>query len=122
MFKKSITYTDFDGQKRTESFYFNLTKAELTEMSLEKREGLDVYIKNIVEAKDQGEMVRIFKKIILMAYGEKSDDGKKFIKKRNGQLLADDFVQSAAYDALFTELASNDKAAAEFFNGIIPKE
>lgn len=40
MLEKVITYTDYDGNERKEKFYFNLTKAELTEMELSMREGL----------------------------------------------------------------------------------
>ena len=122
MLKKTVKYIDFDGNERTEDLYFNLTQTELTEMSVMKDEGLDVYIKRIIESKDSREILETFKTIILMAYGEKSEDGKSFRKKKNGIRLADDFEQTAAYDALFVELATDEKAAADFFNGIIPKQ
>ena len=122
MLKKTVKYVDFDGNERTEDLYFNLTQTELTEMSVMKNEGLDVYIKKIIESKDSKEILDTFQTIILMAYGEKSEDGKAFRKKKNGVRLADEFEQTAAYDALFVELATNEKSAAEFFNGIIPKQ
>ena len=32
MLKKTITYTDYNGVRRTEDFWFNLSKAEIMEM------------------------------------------------------------------------------------------
>lgn len=121
MIKKSITYTDFDDNERTEDFYFNLSKSELTEMDFSQAGGMDKMIKAIVNAQDTKRIIELFKDIILKSYGEKSLDGKQFIKIKDGHKLADDFAQTAAYDALFMELATDDKAAAEFINGIIPK-
>lgn len=122
MLKKTIKYTDFDGKERVEDFYFNLTQIELTKMSVSKDEGLETYIRKIIESKNMKEIFDIFQEIILMAYGEKSEDGKRFVKKKNGVRLADEFADSAAFEALFVELASDEKVAAEFFQGIIPNE
>lgn len=121
MIKKTITYTDFDDVERTEDFYFNLTKSELMELDLMASGGMARMINNIIAAQDTKRIVEIFKDIILKSYGEKSLDGKHFIKVRDGHRLADDFAQTGAYDALFMELATNDKAATEFINGVIPK-
>lgn len=38
MFKQSITYTDYDGAERTENFYFNLTKADLSNRTNQARQ------------------------------------------------------------------------------------
>lgn len=122
MYKRSITYTDFDGNQRTETFYFNLSKAELTEMALSTEGGLDVYIQKVVESRNSAEIIRIFKELILKAYGEKSDDGRRFIKHRNGVRLADEFAETEAYSTLFMELATDENRAVEFFNNIIPQE
>ena len=121
MIKKTITYEDFDEVERTEDFYFNLSKSELMEMDFSQTGGMDKMIKAIVNAQDTKRIIELFKEIILKAYGEKSLDGKQFIKVRDGHRLSDDFAQTAAYDALFMELATDDKAAAEFISGIIPK-
>ena len=40
MLKKTITYTDFDDNERTEDFYFHLSKAEIAEMELSENGGL----------------------------------------------------------------------------------
>lgn len=119
MLPKKITYTDYNGEKRTETFYFNLNKAELMEMELGTAGGLGEMITKIVEAKDTPSIVKMFKEIILKSYGEKSADGKRFIKSEE---LSAEFAQTEAYSELFMELASDDKAAADFINGVLPEE
>lgn len=117
MLKKSITYIDYDGNQRTEDFYFNLNKAELTEMELSHDGGLVKMIEKIVAEKNAKRIVEIFKDLILKAYGEKSPDGKRFIKNTE---VRDSFAQTEAYSELFMELATNAEAAAAFVNGITP--
>lgn len=117
MLKKSITYTDYNGTVRTEDFYFNLTKAEIAELELGTTGGLTEMIKRIVAANDMPTIISIFKKLILQAYGEKSPDGKRFVKSEE---LSTAFSQTEAYSELFMELATNDVAANAFFEGIIP--
>lgn len=122
MLKKTIKYTDFNGVDMEENFYFNISKAELTELQLKTPGGYGAYIEKIVAAKDVPTLARLFKELILMSYGEKSDDGKRFVKVTpDGHRLADDFVQTEAYSELYMELVTDDKAAAAFVNGIIPQ-
>jgi len=117
MLKKTISYTDYDGNLRTEDFYFNLTKAEVTEMELSAEGGLSKMLEKIVASQDSKRIMEIFKDIILKAYGEKSPDGKRFIKN---QELREGFAQTEAYSELFMELATNTDAASSFINGIVP--
>lgn len=119
MLKKTITYTDYNGVERTEDFYFNLKKSEIMEMEMSTDGGLSEMIKKIVATKDIPSLMSIFKKFILKAYGEKSPDGKRFIKSEE---LSESFEQTEAYSELFMELATSDKAAAEFINGLIPPD
>lgn len=122
MYTKKITYTDYDGNERTETYYFNLNKAELTEMEMSSEGGLSKMIQKIVDEKETTKIVAIFKDIILKSYGEKSADGKHFLKRAaDGHRLADDFAQTEAYSELFMELATDQDAASEFINNIIPK-
>lgn len=118
MLKKTITYTDYDGNERTEDFYFNLSKAEIAEMELSAEGGLAKTIEKIVAAQDNKKIVEIFKDLILKAYGEKSVDGKRFIKNDE---LREGFSQTEAYSELFIELATNADASTAFVNGIIPQ-
>lgn len=119
MLKKTISYTDYDGNERTEDFYFNLTKAELLEMALSTAGGLDKYIQKIAQTQDTVKLIELFKDIIIRSYGVKSDDGKRFIKNKE---VTEEFIQTEAYSDLFMSLATDDNAAADFINGIIPKE
>lgn len=117
MLKKTFTYTDYNGVERTEDHYFNLSKAELMEMELSTTGGLAEMINKIVAAQDAPAIVRVFKELVLKAYGQKSADGRRFIKSKE---LADEFSQTEAYSQLFMELATDSDAAAKFVNGIVP--
>lgn len=121
MFKKTITYEDYNGVSRTEDFYFNLSRAEAAEMEMSIDGGLSERINKLIAAKDAPSIIKIFKDLILDSYGEKSPDGKRFIKiDENGRKLANNFAQTEAYSILFMELATNAEAAAEFVNCIAP--
>jgi hypothetical protein len=117
MLKKTITYTDYNGSERTEDFYFNLSKAEVMEMEMSTAGGLAETIQKIVAAQDAPAIIKIFKELVLKAYGEKSPDGKRFIKSDE---ISTAFSQTEAYSQLFMELATDADAAAKFVNGIIP--
>lgn len=117
MLKKTITYTDFNGNERTEDYLFNLTKAELLEMELSTSGGMTQMIDRIIAAQDWPAVTKVFKDLILKAYGEKSPDGKRFIKSKE---LSDAFSQTEAYSQLFMELTLNPEAASEFVNGLVP--
>lgn len=119
MLKKTISYEDYNGVTRKEDFYFNLSKAELMEMEFGQVGGLSVMLQKIIDAKDTKQIIETFKKLILKAYGIKSDDGRRFIKSEE---ISKEFEQTEAYSILYMELATNDTAAADFVNGIIPKD
>jgi len=123
MLTKTIKYTDYNGVEREEQFLFNLSKAELMEMELGTIGGLGDMIRNIIAAQDTPQIIKIFKELVLKAYGEKSADGKRFIKvDENGTPLSLAFSQTEAYSNLFMELATDDVAAAKFVRGIIPAD
>lgn len=119
MLKKTITYTDFNDNERTEDFYFNLTKAELMEMEMGTTGGMTEMVKRLVSEQNTGAIIKIFKDLVLKAYGQKSLDGKRFIKNDE---IRDEFAQTNAYSILFMELATDADAAAKFVNGIIPAD
>lgn len=116
MFKKKITYVDYDGNERTEELLFNLTKAELVEMELSESGGMEKMLKRIIAEQDTKEIVKIIKDIILKSYGKKSDDGRRFIKNEE---LSKEFSQTEAYSVLFLELLQDEKEAAKFINGLV---
>lgn len=118
MLKETITYNDYNGNERTEDFYFNLTNAEVTEMEMSTAGGLAEMINRVVAAQDAPSIIKIFKELILKAYGEKSADGKRFVKSEE---ISTAFSQTEAYSILFMKLATDADAASKFVNGIVPK-
>lgn len=117
MLKKTVTYTDYNGNERTEDFYFNLTKAECVEMNLSTAGGLDAYLQKIVDTKDVPALITQFKDLVLKAYGEKSADGRRFMKDDE---IRRAFAETEAYSVIFMELVADADAAAAFVNGIVP--
>lgn len=123
MLSKTIKYTDYNGVEREEKFLFNLSKAELMEMQYGTTGGLTETIKRIIQTEDSATIIKIFKDLVLKAYGEKSLDGKRFMKvDENGKPLYIAFSQTEAYSNLFMELATDSEAAANFIKGIIPSD
>lgn len=127
MVKKSIKYTDFNGNEQVDECYFNLSQSELTQLEVSEKGGFENYISKMIAEQDNKKIYALFKEIVLMSYGEKSFDGKSFIKKKmiDGQLvnLRDQFEQTMAFDTLMMELISGgEKTVAEFINKLIPNE
>lgn len=119
MIKKTITYTDYNGNQRTESFWFNLTKAEVTRMEMSVHGGMAEMIDRIIAAQDAPSLISTFETMIQKSYGVKTPDGRGFVK-RPEDLEA--FMATEAYSELFMELVTNATAAAEFVNGIMPND
>lgn len=120
MLKKTITYEDYDGQTRTEDFYFNLTEAELQRYYFEhSNEGMFEYLKSILLTKNTKGMMDFIAEIITISFGVKSEDGKRFVKDPN---LTRAFSQTEAYSALYMELMTKENAIAEFLTGCMPKK
>lgn len=119
MLKKTMTYTDYDGNSRTETFYFNLTRAEVARMELSTSGGMSEMIDRIIEAQDRPSLITVFEELIQKSYGVKTPDGRGFTKKKED---LDNFMSTEAYSDLYMELVTDAKKAAEFFNGIMPKD
>ena len=119
MLKKTVTYIDFDGNERTEDFFFNLTEQEIAEMELSTEGGLGNFINKAVAAKSQVELIELFKKLILAAYGVKSADGRRFVKN---DAVREDFMSTQAFSDIYMELVQDADKASAFFNGIVPKD
>lgn len=119
MIKKTIKYVDFNGVERVEDHYFNLTKAEVSEMQLGVEGGYDNYIAEAVKANDTKAIIRIYKELLLKAYGIKSEDGRRFIKN---ETISEEFSQTEAFSELFMELALNEQSAKEFMAGVMPSK
>ena len=119
MYKWTRTYEDFDGNMRTEDFYFHLTKAEIVDWNYSVAGGMEKVIKSIMDAKDMPRLIALFKELIDRSYGEKSLDGREFVKN---EALLTKFKQTNAYSDLYMELATSDDAGAAFIQGILPKD
>lgn len=120
MIKRLITYTDFNGREQTEAFFFNLTRTELTNLELSEEGSYSERIKSIIECrndKNMKKLINIIKDLIGMAYGEKSEDGKRFVKNSR---IREEFESSAAYDTYVTTLLTNENELLEFLKGIMP--
>ena len=118
MLKRTIKYTDFNDNEVEEEFYFNMSKSELVEMEVSYKDGFKETLERIIATDDNAALIKEFKKIILLSYGIKSEDGKRFEKSDE---IRKAFSQSSAYNELFMELATNDGLAAEFINGVMPR-
>ena len=118
MIKWPITYTDYNGETRTEDFYFNLNKAEVIEMELNANGAYSEVLKQMVDQKDGKSMAEVFKNMILKSYGEKSPDGRRFIKSRE---ISEGFEQTEAYSDLYMLLLTDKDAQIKFIEGILPK-
>lgn len=118
MLEKTITYTDYNGNERTETLNFNLSKAELMEMELSVNGGMTTLIKRITEEQDNAKIMAMFKEILLKSYGVKSLDGRRFEKSPE---LSKEFEQTEAYSELLIELMSGgEEAVSTFINKVIP--
>ena len=119
MLTKTIKYKDFNGQEKVKNFYFNLSKSELAEMDLVEKAGIEQTIKKMINEDDRENIVKLFKKLVLRAYGVKSADGERF--EKSDELRAA-FEQHPAYDVLFMELISSEKAMSDLINAVVPSE
>lgn len=126
MIKKTITYKNFLDQEETGDFYFNMSKGELVKQQMSAvnqqvesfQDKLEKIAKNL-----QGEaLVEVLDEIIMEGYGEKSTDGKHFVKVRNGVKLVENFMSSGAYSELVVELCTKEGAMADFINGLVPAD
>lgn len=122
MIKQTITFEDFNGNKRIEEAHFHLNEVEVVEMAYDNK-SLFSKIEEISKNEDMYSTIKIIKELIYLSYGKKSEDGMYFEKfDENGKRYADKFIQTAAYSAMFMELAKNDAKCNQFINGVLPKE
>ena len=119
MLKKTVTYTDFNDIERTEDHYFHMTEAELIQLETGETGGYTNMIKRISAAQDTPMLMKLFKELLLMSYGIKSADGRRFEKTDE---IRREFEQTEAFSQIYMELITDDKAGAEFIEGIVPNK
>lgn len=119
MLKKTINYEDLDGNPVTEDFYFNLSKAEMAEMQFSEAGGFMALLQSAANTSNPSDVIPMFRKILAMAVGQRSLDGKRFIKSQD---IIDSFLQTDAYSVMLMEILSDTNAAVEFVKGVIPAD
>lgn len=119
MYRTDVTYENFDGEQVTETCYFNLTKAEMLQLQLQYPEGYQVYLQRLVDDNNRKAMIDEFKHILSMSYGERSADGRKFVKSEE---ISNAFMASEAYSELFLKLISEEGYAEKFMSAVMPKD
>lgn len=119
MYQREFTYTGVDGNEYTETYYFYLSKADLMKFNLGSFEGIDLFLKKLVQEKDAKKILEMVDELILTSVGEKSYDGKRFMRN---QEIRDNFAQTEAYSQLFCEVVTDGDKLAEFFRKIIPQD
>lgn len=121
MYPKKIKFEDYNGVQHEQTFLFNMTETELTKMQYSSEGNFQEYVQKLVETKNEGEIIKLIEKFVVMSYGEKSADGQRFVKVApDGHKLGQDFIQTEAYNVLFMELATDANAAVDFITGILP--
>lgn len=119
MLKKTFKFVDYNGVEREEDHYFNISKAELAMMEASMAGGMKTYLEKIVQTQDTVSIMDMFRDFIKKSYGVKSPDGRQFVK--NDQVYSE-FAQTEAYSELIMELLGSKDAAADFVNGVLPKD
>lgn len=121
MYKKVLRYEDYDGNPQERAYFFNMTETELTKMQYSVEGNFQAYVQKLADNKDEAKMMDLIERLIVMSYGEKSDDGQRFVKVApDGHKLGVDFLQTEAYNTLFMELMTNTNAVIDFVTGILP--
>lgn len=119
MLVKKVTYIDFNDEEQTDEFLFNLTEAELTDMTLGPTGGLENYIREMIRSRDAKQISEMVKNLILNAYGEKSQDGRKF---RKSPEITREFESTAAFSQLYVDMLNDPEQLAYFIAGIVPSK
>lgn len=119
MLRRDITYTNFDGVEVTDTLYFNLSKSELILWQTSENGGLAEKLQKMLNQKDGKLIMQTFYDILLKSYGEKSADGRRFIKSDE---LSKAFSETPAFDILFSELLSDPEKALLFVRQVMPPE
>ena len=116
MRKETITYTDYNNVTRTEDFFFNLNEAELTALQYGVDGGMKEMLERIVKSKDNKQIMACFRELIAKSYGEKSPDGRRFVKSKE---LSEAFMQTEAYNELMLRFMTDANYSAEFINDVL---
>lgn len=114
-----VTYTNFFGEETEEKLHFHLSKGELMQMELQTPP-LSAKIA-MVNGGDASPMdaYKLLCEFVGAAYGERSEDGKRFFKDERSTKA---FLASPAFDALLDKLSSDPKFSNGFLAGLFPSD
>lgn len=118
MFTDVITYEDFNGNTDTQEVYFNISKMEAMSLEASYPEGYGSMLEKVANSNDYKEVLAAFKDLVKLAYGVKSEDGKRFVKSEEE---FEKFESSPVYDEFMIKLMTNEDYALEFVLGAFPK-
>lgn len=119
MISKTFKYVDFNGNPQEETFYFHLNKSDIIELEVSDKDGFSEMIKKIIDSGDNRRILQLFKDVIGMSVGEKSEDGQRFVKNDN---IRSKFIHSPAYDEFLISLMQDSTDAADFIKAILPAD
>lgn len=117
MIKRSYKFVDYNDNEREETYYFDLRDDEIVKLELGTKGGLSEKIKRLTAAQDIPEIIKVFEDVVKMSYGEKSADGREFIKD---PVLTKSFMQTRGYSMLFMDFITKENFASDFFNELVP--
>ncbi len=118
MQKLTVQFENFDGETVSEDLYFHLNIKELQDM--EKWDvPLTQRIAKLTKTEDGKEAFDLMRDIVEAAYGERSEDGKRFVK--NPEVLKN-FTEGLAYDEVILKFIDGTTDLSKFIEGLLPKK
>lgn len=119
MFSDTIEYTDFDGNPRKETLYFNISSAEAIDLEMKYPGGYVNKLRRDIDRQDNAEIMQDYKDFIHLSYGIKSDDGRRFIKSPE---IYEEFVSTEAYTEFYLKFLGDPDYALKFIVNTFPTD
>jgi hypothetical protein len=119
MFKETFEFKDYFGVDRKEDHYFQLSEPEVMQLNFSSVGNLKDTVEKITQEQDGGRIISLFEQIIQKAHGERSEDGRLFIKNKEA---LERFIYSPVYSMMYMKLATDADYAARFLREILPKD
>lgn len=115
----TVKYVNFFGEEVEEKLHFHLSKGELMNMELQHTP-LSVKIAAVTSGDASAmDSYKLLCEFVGAAYGERSEDGKRFFKDERSTKA---FLSSPAFDALLDKLSDDPKFSNTFFAGLFPDD
>lgn len=126
MYKKTLTFVNYDGKEMTQDLYFHLNQTDLIKITAKYAKGfkdpkdvnLNKVSQDILSQGDWPKVVSLLEDVILGSYGERSYDGDLFIKSKE---VRDKFEYSVAYAEMFELLLTDNNEMQAFMSKVVEK-